>query len=455
MVTKFTDSLKKFFGGAEGVKPGIYHYQREVNNRKLRLHLRVDPDKSGILSVNAAGVLHLNATAAELMKHILEGKDINQAVSEVRKVYKASRKEVEDDYHKINEIIHTMDTAEDACPIFRVNADVEQPFGRDVTAPYRADLALNYDCNNKCQHCYVARDPSDLTYLDLDEWKKVLDRVWKIGIPHVCFTGGEATMSPHLHELIERAEDIGIITGLLTNGRKLADRNFTKKLVTAGLDHVQITLESHDEKIHDEMVGAKGAFKETVEGIKNALAEDIYLVTNTTISSLNADSIEQTVEFIHKLGIEQFAMNSLIYTGKAPESGIGIAETELEPILGTVADKAEELGMRFIWYSPTHYCKVSPASIGLGYKRCTAAEYNVCIEPDGQVIPCQSYYEPAGHILKDDWKKIWNHPLFLKIRKRENVADDCRECPDFEVCGSGCPLNSGDEFLCSDSTSEG
>ena len=32
-----------------------------------------------------------------------------------------------------------------------VDAPTVQPFGRKVSAPYRADLALTYECNNECE----------------------------------------------------------------------------------------------------------------------------------------------------------------------------------------------------------------------------------------------------------------------------------------------------------------
>jgi radical SAM protein with 4Fe4S-binding SPASM domain len=454
-VVGLREKFRKIFAGAQVIEPGIYHYRRELNDRQLRLHLRVDPDGQGLLSVNAAGVLHLNATAAELVKHILDGKAQDDAVRAVRKVYRAKREDVLADYQRISKLIQHLETTEDACPIMNVDLPSVPVFGREVSAPYRADLALSYQCNNKCQHCYVARGADEKQSLSLEEWKRVIQKFWDVGVPHICFTGGEATLSPHLVELIERAEDIGAITGLLTNGRKLAERDFVRRLCAAGLDHVQITLESHDAKVHDEMVGLEGAWQETVQGIRNAIDDDIYLVTNTTLCSLNIAEVEKTLEFLKELGVRQFAMNSIIYTGKAPQSSLGIEETELEPLLGLITAKADELGLRFIWYSPTHYCKLNPTMHGLGYKRCTAAEYNICVEPDGAVIPCQSYYQPVGNILTDDWKSIWQSPLFREIRGRDAVSDDCRECPDFEVCGSGCPLSSGDRFLCTDSSSEG
>ena len=455
MVTTLKDRMRAFFADPEPVQPGLYHYQRELADRHMRLHLRIDPDHTGMLSVNASGVLHLNETAAAMMKQILDGRTRADAVTWAKKVYRAKKADLERDFDRILDIVRQLETTEDACPVYSVNVASIPPFGRKPSAPYRADLALTYACNDNCKHCYVARRPEDVEPMSLEEWMRVLDKLRDIGVPHVCFTGGEATVSPHLKALIEKAEDLGIITGLLTNGRKLSDREFMKGLCDAGLDHVQITIESHDEKIHDRMVGVEGAFKETVEGIRNAVAEDVYLVTNTTLCALNAEAIEETIEFLHGLGVRQFAMNSFINTGRAPDSGLGIDEEDLEPILGLVTEKAEEVGMRFIWYSPTQYCVLNPAELGVGFKRCTAAEYNICIEPDGAVLPCQSYYKPAGNILKDEWKSIWESPLFLAIRNRTELPEDCKECPDMDVCGGGCPLSDGNQFLCSDSPSEG
>lgn len=450
---RFGDRWGRLLGPAADIQPGIYPFKRELNGYMLRLQLRVEPDGSGVLVVNASAILHLNSTATLLMKLMLEGSSKADAVAFVRKRYRGGADHIAEDYDRILNIITELETSEDACPVWNLDIKEISPFGNKLSAPYRADLALTYKCNNQCMHCYVPRKPDDKVSLDLEQWKSVLDRLWAAGVPHICFTGGEATMYPYLPELIERAEDIGQVTGLLSNGRKLADRDYVRRLCGAGLDHVQITLESFDEAIHDQMVCSQGAFKETVQGIKNAIDDDIYLLTNTTLCDLNRDGVEETIQFIADLGVRQFAMNSFICTGSAPSSGAGIDEFELAELVDRVVCKAEDVGLRFIWYTPTHYCRFNPAEHGVGIKRCSAAEYNICIEPDGDVIPCQSYFESAGNILTDPWKSIWHSDIFERIRSRSEAAPECRTCPDFGLCGSGCPLSKGDRFLCHDSTS--
>ena len=130
-------------------------------------------------------------------------------------------------------------------------------------------------------------------------------------MPHIIFTGGEATLRNDLPELIRHAEANGQITGLNTNARRLADEKYLQQLIDAGLDHVQITVESCDEQIHNQMVCAKGAFKQTIRGLKNALASPLYVMTNTTMLKTNVHKISDTLDFLADLGVPTIGLNAL------------------------------------------------------------------------------------------------------------------------------------------------
>lgn len=235
---------------------------------------------------------------------------------------------------------------------------------------------------------------------------------------------------------------MGLVCGLVTNGRRLKDPSYFNSLLDAGLDHVQITVESYDPKVHDRITGVEGSWEETIQGLKNAIASPIYTLSNTTLNQWNVKDILKTIEFLHSLGLQQFACNSLIYSGKAPDvvKEFALEDSSLEPILTSIRNKAHELGMEFTWYTPTEYCVLDPLQLELGIKSCSACRISMCIEPDGTVIPCQSYFTPLGNILKDDWVKIWRHPLCLKLRARKYVPEKCFDCPSLNICGGGCPL---------------
>ncbi len=435
------ESVKEaFFPSApEPLSKGMFHYMTpDGAAERYRLHLRVEEGGEGILVINASKVLHLNQTATEYARLVLRNTDVDAAVKQVKRRYKVSEERARADYEHLRDTIRTLATTDDICPISYLDVERTEPFDTPVSAPYRMDLAVTYRCNADCGHCYVGR-PRDMESLTTPEWKQVIEKLWDLGIPHVVFTGGEATMHPDLAELVRHAEDVGLVTGLLTNGIKLADLGYLQQLVDAGIDHLQVTLESHDEEVHNRMVGAK-VWSQTVQGIKNAVATNVYTITNTTLTTHNAPQIEKTIEFLRSLGIEAFACNGLIYSGKGASSGVGIPEEELEGLMVRVRDKAIAEGMRLIWYTPTQYCEFHPVELELGAKFCTAARYNMCVEPNGDVIPCQSYYASVGNILRDDWESIWNHPLAERLRNRDWVMEKCHTCDELPLCGGGCPL---------------
>ena len=172
------------------------------------------------------------------------------------------------------------------------------------------------------------------------------------------------------------------------------------------------------------------------------------------MTQLNKDTILDTIQLLAELGIETFACNGIIYSGAAKDNDIGIPQDELKVLVEQIRDKADELKMRFIWYTPTEYCVFNPLELDIGIKRCTAAEYNMCIEPDGSVIPCQSYYKSLGNMLNDNWESIWNNPLAISIREHKNLPEKCTDCELVNLCAGGCPLyREHQKYICNDSTS--
>ncbi len=420
-------------------KSGIFHYRREEGGEKTRLHLRVDPDGSGLLIINANRVIHLNPSAVMMAYLHLEGVTPEEVIKIMQKKYQADtskiRQDLQDFTFKFNELIKP----NGACPVCELELETTIPFSAKPSAPYRMDLALTYRCNNNCSHCYNARS-RHYPEMDIKDWKKVIDKVWDLQIPHIVFTGGEPTLFKGLPELVAYAESKGLITGLNSNGRKLGDCDYLNSLVDAGLDHVQITLESHNADIHDCMVAAKGAWAETIAGLKNVLKTRLYIMTNTTLLTHNCASLEETLNFLAQLGVPTIGLNALIYAGKGKTVGTGLHEEELPPLLEKARQITQNNGQRLIWYTPTQYCHFNPIQLNLGVKGCTAALYNMCVEPNGDVIPCQSYYQSLGNLLKNHWKDIWEHPLALELRNRTNVPEGCKTCDFLQECGGGCPL---------------
>jgi radical SAM protein with 4Fe4S-binding SPASM domain len=429
--------------------PGLHAYTLSQHGGSVRIHLRIEPGGSGLLLINANRSVHLNPTAGLLAWLYLEGCERDEATIQLQQRYRITRSEARRDVEQVWDQLEGLLSPEGACPVHDLAFNIVPPFSQAPSAPYRMDLALTYRCNDNCSHCYNAR-PRDFRELSTEEWFAILDQLWEIGVPHICFTGGEATLRQDLPELIRHAEQAGQITGLLSNGRRLHDAGYVASLVEAGLDHVQITLESLNEATHDQMVAAPGAWRQTVKGIRNALEAGLFVMTNTTLLNANAGEIGETIDYLAEMGVPTIGINALIYAGKGATVGTGIPESALEPLLKEVRARTERNGQRLIWYTPTQYCHFDPVQLELGVKGCTAAAYNMCVEPDGGVIPCQSFYEQLGNMLSDSWDSIWNHDRALWLREKRYAPQACQGCSVLAECGGGCPLtliNQTDESI--------
>ena len=333
---KLLDLFKKH----RQVPKGLYSGRIRTEDFAFRAHLRVEEDGSGILSLNASRILRLNPTATEIAYHFIKGLKEEETLILMKKRYRAGREAIKKDIDNLYRVMNTMGRTDNVCPLTDLGITIHEPYSREISAPMRMDIALTYRCQNRCSHCYNEPERKLAQELTREQWFEVLKRCEAAAIPHIVFTGGEPTLVEFLPELVAYAEDLGLVTGINTNGRKLMDEAYVTGLKEAGLDHVQITLESPDEAIHDAMVNEKEAYRETMLGLRNALKSGIFTMTNTTITRANKESIKAMPKFLKENGVSTFAVNSIIFSGKGAASGSHLTKEELIPLLDELAKGA-------------------------------------------------------------------------------------------------------------------
>jgi len=420
---------------------GLFTYRGEGEFSGISLQLRVEPNMQGLLAINANTILYLNETATALAYFFMKGYSTKEAVKALKRIYEVKEEIARKDYENLVYTISTLAQTEEVCPLSFLGVEKIEPFSSETTAPFRMDLALTFRCNNNCLHCYTG-GPHETHEMSTEEWMRVIDKCVDLGIFTLTFTGGEPTLREDLPDLLRYAQKRGEVTGLVTNGRILKDPEYVKTLDEAGLDYVQITLESHIPEVHDSITRIPGSWNETVQGIRNVEKSQIYLSTNTTLNKRNYESFLETIDFIKSLGVAAFGCNSLIYSGSATKiaGDFTLNIDELKRILPEIHERAGILDLKFNWFTPTQYCQLNPLELGLGIKSCSACRMNMCVDPEGEVYPCQSYFKSLGNILVDDWSAIWNHPICKEIRERKYVPEKCENCPELTICGAGCIL---------------
>lgn len=398
------DLLKSWFTPAKPLPKSILHYQTPPDaQQQYRLHLRVEEQGRGLLIVNASTVLHLNQTATEYARLLIEGVGEEEAARAMARRYRVSRARAREDYAQLRDHILMLATTPDLCPVTFLGLERAEPFSAETSAPYRADLALTYRIDESGTLDPEARRRVDRE-LTTEEWQQVLRSLWDAGVPHVCFTGGEPTLRQDLISLVQYGEKLGQVTGLLTDGRRLKDKAYLDNLLLAGLDHLQITLLSHKPEVHDAAIGRAGAWAETDAGLRNALVGDIYIVVHIVISAANADSAAETVNYLADLGVPAVALSSPL--SAAPEE----QRARLRGALETAQETAHTRGLTLVWDLAAPYSHVNPVEMEAEGLHEQTIRQLLYVEPDGDVLPSQGYNVVLGNILRDPWEAIWNHP---------------------------------------------
>lgn len=381
-MTSIREIIRQRFSPVQPLPPGIYHYQAPPEDkRNFRLHLRIEKNGTGILIVNAATVLHLNQTATEYAFLLIQGKSEDEAAEYIASRYRTSFKQARLDYAAFLERIDTLVTIPDLDPVSYLDFDRKPPFS-DLSAPLRLDCALTYQLpeNTDPDLAPIKRVKRELS---TDEWKTILGKAWDIGIPHIIFTGGEPTLRNDLIELISHAESLGQVTGIRTDGVKLANKQYLDQLLVTGLDHLLIIFQDNPE---------------CWRAIENAAGEDISIAVHITLSPKNRSDYPGQLAQLAALGIRSISLSA--------------ADRSLTGDLIKAREQAIHSGLTLVWNIPVPYSKTNPFLLELeGQEFPTGAGSAwLYIEPDGDVLPDQSIDQVLGNILTDPWEKILLKP---------------------------------------------
>jgi radical SAM protein with 4Fe4S-binding SPASM domain len=368
-----------------------------------------------------------------------ESPEVAGVVRETASRYGVSESQVEADLERLlRSLSLVLQDREGAAPALR-----KTPFGshrREL--PVLSEIALTYRCQNRCAFCYASSpDRGGVTpEMSTAQVTRILDIIVDDArVPTVSFTGGEPTLRPDLPDLVAYAKSQRLRTNLITNGIRCSVSAYVHKLAEAGLDSAQVSLEAADAKVHDRVVGRSGAWHRTVRGIRNLRAAGIHAHTNTTINSLNRDHLLALVDFLAEMEQPYLSMNMVIRTGDAVGS-MEIGYREIGDLVLSLKERANEHGMKLVWYSPVPLCLFNPVAHGLGSQSCSAADGLLSIAPDGSLLPCSSFEQGVGNLLDEPFDQVWNRRSAKYWRRKEFLPPGCRDCEFAKLCCGACPL---------------
>ena len=146
-------------------------------------------------------------------------------------------------------------------------------------------MVLSHKCNYNCNHCYDKQknDLFDTEHI-YNKAKNLLKKLKNMGLKEVLFSGGECTLFPKIHELIDYSNKLNILPSIFTNGSSQDADLFNKlKSVCTSVDG--------DCAIHNIIRRNPTAYENVVSFLKNPVIKQKPIVVQTTISKTNISDL--------------------------------------------------------------------------------------------------------------------------------------------------------------------
>src|SRR5919201_1661859 len=299
--------------------------------------------------------------------------------------------------------------------------------------PFTLIAELSYQCPLHCPYCSNPLHIGDDKYrdeLETEHWTRVFGEARALGVLQLALTGGEPMVRRDLDKLVAAGRAAGLYSTLVTAGVHLT-RERAARLKEAGLDHVQVSIQSPDPEENDRIAGTR-SFEKKLAAARAARELGFPLTINCVLHRHNLDRIEDILRLAEELDAQRLELANTQYYGWA-----GVNQQALMPTRAQI-ERGEEAVQRFrarvgpritvLWVLPDYYEDLPKPCMG-GWGRTT-----IVVAPNGDALPCQA----ASTIPGLEFPNVRDHPLdwiwheadaFTRFRGTGWMEEPCRSCP--------------------------
>jgi MoaA/NifB/PqqE/SkfB family radical SAM enzyme len=225
---------------------------------------------------------------------------------------------------------------------------VNAPGRKRFAAEDYVEITVHFRCNLSCRHCMIEGTMDWLRPEPPERFERILQdnavhRRWR----GLTLTGAEVTLRADLPDMARAARQSGFEhVRIQTHGMKLADPEYCRTLVDAGIDEYFVSVTAADAALHDEITGVPGSFDRTMRGLANLERIDgVSVLTNTVITSRSYMVLPDVVERLAGLRrLVQMEFWTYWPMREIDDKDLVVSHIETLPYLAAAIDRARELG---------------------------------------------------------------------------------------------------------------
>ncbi|MCX6673476.1 MAG: radical SAM protein [Methanothrix sp.] len=261
--------------------------------------------------------------------------------------------------------------------------------------PDQFSIAVMRACPNDCIHCSAPSRQGEI--LESAVVKMAISQALDMGSYLITFDGGEPMLRNDLPDLVSSVDERAIAT-TFTSGYHLT-APLARRLLQAGLYAVRISIDSPFEKEHDRVRGRCGAYRDALDGVKNALEAgllvDLFMVT----SPHNIDQLEDAFSLATDLGVHELSLYEIVAVGRwAAHEDEVLTSADVLRLEHFHKEKNRAPGPRV---------SALPYLLGPEMFGCFAGRRWIHVDGAGEALPCAYMPLGFGNIKEKSLKEIW------------------------------------------------
>ena len=300
--------------------------------------------------------------------------------------------------------------------------------------PFGLLAELTYGCPLSCVYCSNPLNLADYRdELSTAEWLRVLAQAHELGVWQLHLSGGEPLLRRDLVTIARTANELGMYTNLVTSALGLSRRR-AEQLKLAGLDHVQISVQSDEPTVSDRIAGTR-SFERKIEAARLVKELDWPFTLNVVLHRYNIDRIADILRLAEDLAADRVELANTQYYGWAwlNRDALLPSREQLDRAESVVrAARARLAGrMEIVYILPDYYSEYPKPCMGGWAKR------QLTVTPTGDVLPCPAAHAlplPRASVRAESLAWIWSEsPVFQRFRGTDWMPQPCRGCPRREI----------------------
>jgi len=278
------------------------------------------------------------------------------------------------------------------------------------------DLNFNNACNLRCKYCFTNSPKGDHVkeYLDASIIANLADQADELGYFEFDLQGGELLLrADKMFEVLEAIRPERFYLYLTTNGYYL-DEKMAKKLAKYKVSRVSVSIDSMDEKTHDEIRGRKESWKRAIEGLKHVQKAGMDPYLNITVGHYNAfdPNFKMLLDYSKQQNYKTL-LNVAVPAGMWQKMSTIICDDKDRIHIQKLRKDYKNL-VRNLW---NPFDKSNEKILG-----CTTVN-RLYVTPLGDVLVCPYVHIKIGNILEQSLKEIVDYGFSIKYFR--NHSDLC------------------------------